>query len=144
MEPSQRKVPPRVPYNIDLDADNRLKITKYHSPHLSTEGLLHCVIDMMNTAFSAVWKQENQHPLLENHKYYCAHQGVLLIIEGDQVTAPLEYSDLVVLGNLLLQYQQQFITPGISFELVMKGVHIAHGYVLVPLVSNTTQSLSSD
>lgn len=143
MEDTPRTLPPHLPFDIEYDADHTLRITDYQAPHLSSEGLFLCVIEMTNEAFSAVWKKQDQHPELGDHKYMCEKQSLAIAIEGSQVTAPLEYPDLVVIGNSLLQFQQQFITPALFFDFWFKGSLIGHGSARMQLTSNVTQSLSS-
>ena len=87
------------------------------------------MVDMMSQAFSAVWKQEDQHPKLADNEFTCYKASLELQIQTEDVTAPLEYPDLIIIGELISRFQQQYILPGLDFEFWLKGQQIGHGLV---------------
>ncbi len=137
-------MPPRLPFDIDYDDDTALRITAYHSPHISGASLVTCMVDMMTQAFAAVWKQNEQHPMLVDHEYVCLKDSLELRIESDQVTAPLEFPDLIAVGNVISDFHQRFIMPGLDFEYWSKGQMIGHGLVRALAATNVKQSLSQE
>lgn len=59
----------------------------------------------------------------------CGHNGLNVFVESTQVTARMEYNDLVVLGNAITAFQQVYIMPGVEFEYLEAGKVIGKGHV---------------
>ena len=142
VKPGERQMPPRIPYDIEYDDDNCLRITSYTSPHISADSLLPCMMDMTTKAFNAVWKQKDPHPAIDNNQYVCLKNNFELIIKSHQPTAPIEYPDLILVANMILYFQQTFIMPGINFDYYFKGSQIGQGSAKVQKTTNTAQTVA--
>lgn len=135
-------MPPRIPFDVE-SGFNTLRVTKYLTPHVSSYYILPCIFEMLSAAFYAVKKEEYQHPKLENHEYTCEKNNFGFKIVGTQVTSPLEYEDLVVLAEAILQFQQKYTMPGIKFDFLYDGEIIGQGYAWMQYAaSNGTLGLN--
>ena len=137
-------MPPRVPYDVEYDSDSSLRITKYSGPHISSESILPCLVDMLNSAFNAVWRQDDQHPRLDDNDYDCQKGGLDLRIRGTQMSLPIEYPDLASIANMIFYFQQMFVTPGLTFEYWFKGTLIGTGSAQTLYAVNATGSLDQE
>lgn len=59
----------------------------------------------------------------------CGHNGLNVFVESTQVTARMEYTDLVVLGNAITAFQQLYVMPGVEFEYLEGGKVIGKGHI---------------
>ena len=98
----------------------------------------------MSEAFNAVWGKEDQHPKLQNYRYDCSRETLQFSVESEQVSVPMEYPDLITIANMLVQFQQSYVMPGLKFEYYLKGNVIGTGFVRALVNSNGTQTLSEE
>ena len=98
---------------------------------------------MLNSAFNAVWQQDDQHPKLDSNKYECEKGGLDFRIDGTQASMPIEFPDLAALANMIFYFQQTFVTPGLTFEYWFKGRVIGTGSAQMLFAGNATMGGSA-
>jgi len=92
---------------------------------------------MMSTAFANAQQSHDAYPRLLHNEYACSENSFGLHILGNQITAPLEYSDLISLAKMLLMFQQKYTMPGLQFEYWFKGQMLGQGYAWMQFVQGT-------
>ncbi|KAL6716816.1 hypothetical protein ACLMJK_004728 [Lecanora helva] len=140
----ERTIPPRVPYDVDYDADNSLRITRYSGPHVSSDSLFPCTVDMLNSAFNAVYQKANQAPKLPNNEYTCNKNGLDLQLKGTSGIVLLDYPDLNKVANMIFYFQQHFVMPGLTFEYYYKGQVVGRGVVKMLLAAAVNATGGTD
>lgn len=75
---------------------------------------------------------------LPRNQFVCQQNGLELKLVGNQITPPLEYSDLVRLARLVLEFQQRYKMPGIEFYYLDGRRIQGWGYVYMLLAGNST------
>ena len=116
------KVLSKVPYDEKMGGLT-LRITKLKSgPFISSYNLLPCMVETLSTAFNAIWNEIEQHPQLHDDQFRCSENGLMLqILSHKPQLKSLEYSDLVYLTKMLLNFQQVYRLPGIEFDYFVDG-----------------------
>lgn len=80
------------------------------------------MVDMLSTSFNAIWNVVEQHPQLENNQFRCSENGLTMnVLSRKPPLKTMEYSDLVTLARMLLNFQQVYRLPGIAFEYLEDG-----------------------
>ncbi|MCJ1452907.1 hypothetical protein MMC28_003252 [Mycoblastus sanguinarius] len=128
-------MPPNLPYDVDI-GQSTMRITAYRSPHVPSHGLLPCLVSMLTTSFDATWEQNDKTTNLEDGLFLCQNGALELKVGADQAQPPdrdMQYSDLVILANLMMSFQQRFIMPGLVFKYLIGGQVIGNGLLwLIP------------
>ena len=122
------KILSKVPYDEKIGRLT-LRITALRSgPFISSWKLLPCMVEMLTTAFNAVWMVPDQHPTLQDDKFVCSENGLTLtVLSNPPPLMNMEYGDLVDLARLLLNFQQAYLLPGISFDFLEGGHQTGSG-----------------
>ena len=103
------------------------------------------MIMMISTAFNAIWNEVEQHPQLQHNRYDCSDNGVTLkVIANKPPLKSMEYSDLVYLSRLLLNFQQAYRLPVITFEYIEDRVVTGVGGIYWDSAPSSTQSLEQE
>ena len=103
------------------------------------------MIDMLSTAFDAIWNVAEQHPQLVNGQFRCSENGLSVSVWSKK--APLkgmEYSDLVSLARMLLNFQQVYRLPGITFVYLADGQITGSGEIEWNYAAGANQSLAQE
>ena len=139
------KILSRVPYDEKIGGVT-LRITKLRpGPFISTYTIIPCMIMMISTAFNAVWNEVEQHPQLQGNRYDCSDNGVTLKVVSNKLPLKsMEYSDLVYLSRLLLNFQQAYRLPAITFEYREDGFTTGTGEIYWDPAASSTQSLEQE
>ena len=113
----KRKILSKVPYDEKIGRLT-LRITSLKSgPFISSFNLLPCMVDMVSTAFDAIWLVPDQHRPLQDDKFVCSENGLTLtLLSKSSPLTKMEYSDLMELARMLLNFQQVYMLPGITFD----------------------------
>ena len=100
------------------------------------------MIMMISTAFNAIWNEVEQHSQLQDNRYECSENGVTLkVLSNKPPLKSMEYSDLVTLSRLLLNFQQAYRLPVITFEYLEDGVTTGVGGIYWDSAPSSTQNL---
>ena len=131
-----------MPYDEKIGGLN-LRITKLKSgPFISSYNILPCLVEMLSTAFNAIWNEVEQHPILDNHQFKCSENGLTLsVLSNKPPLKSMEYSDLVYLAKLLLNFQQVYRLPSITFDYLEDGQKTGTGAIAWNRAASSTQSL---
>ncbi len=88
------------------------------------------MMDMVSTAFDAIWNEVDQHPKLHDDRFMCSENELtLMVLSKKPPLKSMEYSDLVMLGKLLLNFQQVYMLPGITFSYLEDGQMTGEGEI---------------
>ena len=117
-----RKILSKVPYDEKLGGLT-LRITSLKGgPFISSFNLLPCMVDMLRSSFDAIWLAPDQQMNLHDNRYWCSENSLTLnILAHKPPLKTMEYSDLVVLATMLLNFQQGYMLPGIEFLYLENG-----------------------
>ena len=139
------KILSRVPYDEKIGGLT-LRITKLvPGPFISTYTIIPCMIMMISTAFNAVWNEFDQHQKLQDNRYDCSENGVTLkIVSHKPPLKSMEYSDLVYVSRLLLNFQQAYRLPVITFDYLEDGVTTGSGGIYWDAAASSTQNLEQE
>ena len=103
------------------------------------------MVDMLSTGFNAIWKVQEQHPTLYDDRYECTENRVTIKVLSNK--APLnrmEYSDLITLARMLLNFQQVYRLPGIKFKYLEDGQITGVGEVAWNYAASSNQDLAQN
>ncbi|KAM0800925.1 hypothetical protein BDR22DRAFT_221326 [Usnea florida] len=125
-----RKILSKVPYDEKIGGLT-LRITSLKvGPFISSFNLLPCMVDMLRTSFDAIWMRPDQHPNLDDNRYWCSENSLTLnVLSHNPPLKAMEYSDLVMLGTMLLNFQQVYMLPGIEFQYLTDGQVTGTGFL---------------
>ena len=139
------KILSKVPYDEKIGGIT-LRITKLGpGPFISTYTIIPCMIMMISTAFNAIWNEVEQHPQLQENQYTCSDNGITLkVLSNRPPLKSMEYSDLVYLSRLLLNFQQAYRLPVITFEYIEDRVKTGAGGIYWDSAASSTQSLEQE
>ena len=140
------KILRKVPYDETIGSLT-LRITSLKSgPFISSFKLLPCMVDILSTSFDAVWNSAEQpHPQVENYRFWCSASSLTLqVLSQKPPLKSMEYSDLVALGRLLLNFQQAYRLPGIAFDYLQDGQKTGTGELDWNYAANSSQSLEQE
>lgn len=124
------KILSKVPYEEKIGGLT-LRITSLKGGRfISSFNLLPCMVDMLSTAFDAIWNVVEQHPQLHDNQFSCSENGLTVTVSSQKPPLKsMEYSDLVTLARLLLNFQQAYRLPGIAFEYLEDGQRTGTGKI---------------
>ena len=112
---------------------------------MSSYSILPCMIDMVSTAFDAIWVESEQHPHLHDYQYICAENHLTLAVYSAKPPLKvMEYSDLVTIARMLLNFQQEYRLPGITFDYLEDGQITGAGEIRWNNAANSYQSLEQE
>ena len=78
-----------------------------------------------------------QHPNLDNNRYWCSENSLTLnVLSHKPPLKAMEYSDLVMLGTMLLNFQQVYMLPGIEFQYLTDGQVTGTGFLIYNQAAN--------
>ena len=139
------KILAKVPYDEKIGGIT-LRVTKIRpGPFISTYTIIPCMIMMIATAFNAIWNEVEQHPQLQHNSYECSDNGVTLkVLSNKPPLRSMEYSDLVTLSRLLLNFQQAYRLPVITFEYFEDKVRTGAGGIYWDSAPISTQDLEQE
>ena len=125
-----RKILSKVPYDEKVGGLT-LRITSLKGgPFISSFNLLPCMVDTLSTSFNAIWNVPEQHPNLEDNRYWCSENSLTLnVLSHKPPLKAMEYSDLVMLARMLLNFQQVYMLPGIDFQYLQDGQVTGTGFL---------------
>ena len=136
------KILSRVPYDEKMGRLTLRIIALKRGPFVSSYKLLPCMVDMLSTAFDAIWNEVEQHPKLHNNEFTCSENGLTLtVLSKEAPSKEMEYSDLVYLARMLLNFQQVYMLPGITFHYVEDGQVTGTGEIAWNQAASSIQSL---
>ena len=101
-----------------------MRVISYRSPHVPSQGIVPYLVSMLTTSFGATWQQNDKHTSLEDRFFLCQYRALELKIGRHETQPPnqdMQYSDLVILANIILKFQQQFTMPGLVFSYLVGG-----------------------
>ena len=126
----QRKILSKVPYDEKIGGLT-LRITSLKGGGFVTSfDLLPCMVNMLSTSFNAIWNVPEQHPNLEDNRYWCSENRLTLnVLSHKPPLKAMEYSDLVMLATMLLNFQQGYMLPGIDFQYLADGQVTGTGFL---------------
>lgn len=103
------------------------------------------MVDMLSTSFDAIWNVAEQHSQLDDNQFRCSDNGLtLLVLSQKPPLKSMEYSDLVTLARLLLNFQQVYRLPGIAFEYFEDGQKTGTGDIDWNYAASSSQSLEQE
>lgn len=139
------KILSKVPYDEKIGGIT-LRITKLRpGPFISTYNIIPCMIMMISTAFNAIWNEVEQHPQLQDNRYECSENGLTLkVVSNKAPLKSMEYSDLVYLSRTLLNFQQVYRLPVITFDYLEDGVKTGAGGIYWDAAASSTQDLEQE
>ena len=112
---------------------------------ISSYSILPCLVDMLSTAFNAIWVEIEQHPQLVDDRFEYSENGLTVeIVSQKPPLKSMEYSDLVTLARMLLNFQQGHRLPGISFEYLADGQKAGTGEISWNYAASSNQSLEQE
>ena len=116
------KILSKVPHDEKMGGLT-LRITKLKSvPFISSYNILPCMVEMLSTAFNAIWNEAEQHPQLHDNEFRCSENSLTLqVLSHKPPLKGMKYSDLVYLAKMLLNFQQVYRLPGIEFDYLEDG-----------------------
>lgn len=125
-----RKILSKVPYDEKIGGLT-LRITALKGgPFISSFNLLPCLVDMLRTSFDAIWLAPDQQMNLHDNRYLCSENRLTLNVVSLKLPLKgMEYSDLVMLATMLLNFQQVYMLPGIEFQYMAAGQVTGTGYL---------------
>lgn len=135
----------RLPYDEKIGGLTLRIMTQQAGPFISSYNILPCMIDMLSTAFDAIWNVAEQHPQLVDGRFRCSENGLSVSVWSKK--APLkgmEYSDLVSLARMLLNFQQVYRLPGITFVYLADGQITGTGKIEWNYAAGANQSLAQE
>ena len=80
----------------------------------------------------------DQHPQLQDNRYECSDNGISLKVLSIK---SMGYSDLVYLSRLLLNFQQAYRLPVMTFDYLEDGVRTGVGRIYWDSAPSSTQDL---
>lgn len=100
------------------------------------------MVDVLNTAFDAIWNVADQHLHIYNNEFTCSENGLTLrVLSNKPPLQSMEYSDLVYLAKCLLNFQQVYRLPGITFDYLEDGKKTGTGELKWNRAASSIQSL---
>lgn len=100
---------------------------------------------MLSTAFDAIWNVEEQHPQLDDDQFRCFENGLTMIVLSHKPPLKsMEYSDLVTLARMFLNFQQVYRLPGIAFDYLEDGQITGTGEIDWNYAASSNQSLEQE
>lgn len=103
------------------------------------------MVDMLSTSFDAIWNVAEQHPNLDDDQYLCSENGLIIsVLSQKPPLKSMEYSDLVTLARMLLNFQQVYRLPGIAFDYLEDGQITGAGEIGWKYAAGPTQSLEEE
>ena len=100
------------------------------------------MVDALSTAFDAIWNVVEQHPRIENNEFTCSDNGLTLRVRSNKPPLKsMEYSDLVYLAKMLLNFQQVYRLPGITFDYLEDGQKTGTGEIIWNYAASSIPSL---
>lgn len=100
---------------------------------------------MMGTAFDTIWNEVEQHTALDDDQFSCSENGLTLtVVSQKSPLKTMQYSDLVTLARLILNFQQAYRLPGISFDYLEGGQITGSGELDWNYAVSPTQSLEQE
>lgn len=116
-------------------------MTMKAGPFISSYNILPCMVEMLGTSFDAIWNVE-QHSQLHNDQFRCSENGLtLMVLSKKPPLKGMEYSDLVYLARMLLNFQQEYRVPGITFQYLEDGQITGTGEIAWNYAASSVQSL---
>lgn len=77
---------------------------------------------MLSTAFDSIWNEVEQHPQLVDNQFRCSENSLsVYVLAQKPPLKTMEYSDLVTLARMLLNFQQVYKLPGLAFDYLEDG-----------------------
>ena len=125
-----RKILSKVPYDEKIGGLT-LRITSLKGgPFISSFNLLPCMVDLLSSSFNAIWLAPDQQMKLHDNRYWCSENGLTLnVLSIKPPLKAMEYSDLVMLATMLLNFQQGYMLPGIEFQFLADGQVTGTGFL---------------
>ena len=103
------------------------------------------MVDMLSTAFNAIWNVAEQHPNLNDNQFRCSENGLtIMVLSQKPPLKSMEYSDLVTLARMLLNFQQVYKLPGIAFDYLEDGQITGAGEIAWNHAASPKQSLEEE
>lgn len=104
------------------------------------------MVDMLGTSFDAIWNSAEQpHPQIVDDRFWCSANSLTLqVLSQKPPLKSMEYSDLVALARLVLNFQQVYKLPGISFDYLQDGQKTGMGEIVWNYEANSSQSLEQE
>lgn len=103
------------------------------------------MVDLVSTSFDAIWDETEQHLPLVDNKFWCSENGLTLqVLAQKPPLTGMQYSDLVKLARLLLNFQQAYRLPGMAFQYLEGGLQTGTGYLDWNYAVNSSQSLEQE
>lgn len=135
------KILARVPYDEKMGGLT-LRITKLkRGPFISSYNLLPCMVETLSTAFNAIWNEVEQHPQLHDNEFRCSENRLTLqVLSHKPPLKSMEYSDLVYLAKMLLNFQQVYMLPAIEFDYLEDGQKTGTGDLNWNYAASSVQS----
>lgn len=139
------KILSRVPYDETIGGLT-LRITALKGGRfISSYNLLPCMVDMLSTSFNAIWNVAEQHPQLDDNEFRCSEHGLtMMVLSHKPPLKSMEYSDLVTLAIMFLNFQQAYRLPGIAFDYLEDGQITGTGEIGWNHAANLNQSLEQE
>ena len=114
-----RKILSKVPYDEKIGGLTLRIMALKGGPFISSFNLLPCMVDMLRSSFDAIWLAPDQQMNLHDNRYLCSENSLTLdVLSHKPPLKTMEYSDLVMLGQMLLNFQQGYMLPGIEFQFL--------------------------
>ena len=103
------------------------------------------MVDALSTAFDAIWNVVDQHSQLAGHQFSCTENGLtLMVLSPKPPLKSMEYSDLVYLARMLLNFQQVYRLPPMKFDYLEDGVVTGTGEITWNFAATSNQSLEQE
>lgn len=103
------------------------------------------MVDMVGTSFDAVWDEADQHARLVDDRFWCSENGLTLqVLAQKPPLKGMQYSDLVTLARLLLNFQQAYRLPAIGFQYLEAGQILGTGDLDWNYAANASPGLEQE
>ena len=103
------------------------------------------MVDILTTSFDAIWKTADQHPNIDGDQFWCSENSLtIMVLSQKPPLKSMEYSDLVTLAVMLLNFQQTYTLPGIAFDYLEDGQKTGTGYIEWNYAASSNQSLDEE
>lgn len=139
------KILSKVPYDETIGGLTLRVTSLKRGSFISSFNLLPCMVNMLSTAFNAIWNEVEQHPQLDDGQFTCSENGLTLtVVSQKPPLKSMEYSDLVTLARMLLNFQQVYRLPGITFDYLEDGQKTGSGDIGWNYAASINQSLEQE
>lgn len=139
------KILSKVPYDETIGGLTLRVTSLKRGNFISSFNLLPCMVNMLSTAFNAIWNEVEQHPQLDDDQFTCSENGLTLtVVSQKPPLKSMEYSDLVTLARMLLNFQQVYRLPGITFDYLEDGRKTGSGDIGWNYAASINQSLEQE